>query len=140
MKNTKNKNVDLQLATSQEEKSPKLEIDKIEMPASFNELQETDLNFEFFSSPKAVGFNEHVQYAVAEHVASCAGHTASNIYDNVVSHKKPLGNNNNFKLKTGYAQRRISLMFFFLIVAYVLSYIPPTHHSYFDVYIRRCRA
>lgn len=121
----KNKNVDLQSATSQEEKSPKLEIDNIEMPASFNELQETDLNFEFFSSPKAVGFNEHVQYAVAEHVASCAGHTASNIYDNVVSHKKPLGNKNNFKLKTGSAQRRISLMFFFLIVAYVLSYIPP---------------
>lgn len=40
-----NKNVDLQLATSQEEKSSKLEIDNIEMPASFNELQETDLNF-----------------------------------------------------------------------------------------------
>lgn len=120
-----NKNVDLQLATSQEEKSSKLEIDNIEMPASFNELQETDLNFQFFSSPKAVGFNEHVQNAVVEHVASCAGHTASNIDDNVVSHKKPLGNNNKFKLKTGSAQKRISFMFFFLIVAYVLSYIPP---------------
>lgn len=114
----RDRNVGLQLATSREKKKPKIQIDDIEMPASFNELQVTDLNFELSSSLKAVRFNEQVQNVVAEHVAN-------NIGDNVVSHKKPLGSNKNLKFKAGSAQRRISIMCFFLIVAYVLSFIPP---------------
>lgn len=114
----------LQLATFQEEENPNLEIDDIAMPASFNELQVTDLNFETSSSRKARKFetfetsNEHVKNVVAKHIAS-------NVGDIVVDHTKPLENSNIPKFKVGWAQRRVSILFFFLLVAYVLSYIPP---------------
>lgn len=121
----RDRSVGLQLATSQEEENPNLEIDDIAMPASFNELQVTDLNFEISSSRKARKFetfetsNEHVQNVVAKHIAS-------NVGDIVVDHTKPLENSNIPKFKVGWAQRRVSILFFlFLLVAYVLSYIPP---------------
>lgn len=65
----------LQFATFQEEENPNLEIDDIATPASFNELQVTNLNFEISSSRKARKFetfetsNEHVQNVVAKHIA-----------------------------------------------------------------------
>lgn len=95
-KKYRDRSVGLQLATSQEEENPNLEIE--DMPASFNELQVTDLNFKLSSSRKAGSFDnfetskEHVQNDVAEHVASCAGHIESSIGDNVVHHIKPLEN------------------------------------------------
>lgn len=124
----------LQLATFQEEETPNLEIDDIAMPASFNELQVTDLNFEISSSRKARKFetfetsNEHVQNVVAKHIAS-------NVGDIVVDHTKPLENSNIPKFKVGWAQRRVSILFFLSscgICAFVHS---PINHSYSTVYI-----
>lgn len=130
----RDRSVGLQLATSQEEENPNLEIDDIAMPASFNELQVTNLNFEISSSRKARKFetfetsNEHVQNVVAKHIAS-------NVGDIVVDHIKPLENSNIPKFKVGWAQRRVSILFFLSscgICAFVHS---PINHSYSTVYI-----
>lgn len=118
-------NVTLQTETSQATHTSDIENDDAQKPKKYVELQVVERKVEALILPKKVRFetcditNEQVETSNNHNYVEDrdASHNAD--------HQQPAKSIKSTKSKAGSAQKRVSMMFFYLIVVYTLSFTPP---------------
>lgn len=103
-------------------------IDDIEKPSISKDPKEKEIKAKVQNSPKMARFEisdkSNKQSESADFRNDVAEHIASNFSHNVQDHTKRARDYKHQETKVASAQRRVSIMFFLLIVVYVLSYVP----------------
>ncbi|XP_065938352.1 G-protein coupled receptor 84-like [Magallana gigas] len=119
--------------TSQATRTSDIETDDIDKPSNSIELQAAEVKVEIPNSPKKVRFeisdksNEDTE-AMEDHdndARSISCDIAGPFPDIASNPQKPAKTDRSGKSRIKSAQKRVSILFFYLILAYVLSYIPP---------------
>lgn len=118
-------NVTLQTETSQATHTSDIENYDAQNPSNCVELREVERKVEATILPKKVRFEtrdiSNEQPETSNNHNNVEERSASNNAD----HPQPAKSIKSTKSKAGSAQRRVSMMFFYLIVAYMLSFTPP---------------
>lgn len=119
--------------TSQATRTSDIETDDIDKPSNSIELPATDVKAEIPTAPKKIRLdifnksNEETKatddHSIDPRNASC--NIVCTFPDNATNPSKPDKTDRSGKSKTKFAQKRVTIMFFYIILAYVLSYIPP---------------
>lgn len=118
-------NVTLQTETSQATHTSDIENDDAQNPKNCVELKGVERKVEAPFSPKKGRFK--TRDMTNEEVETSNNHNYVEERDasHNADHQQPAKSIKSTKSKAGSAQRRVSMMFFYLIVVYTLSFTPP---------------